>query len=163
MALKATFQWPWRAPVTTPLYSAPEVPALARGFGTSAVQELVLCSLVLTYLTNVTWMAGGLSDMSFATIYLKHAPGGLKTEFLSFLACGLSLYFLKTGWLSIFFRSSTEPNPNVVNSWLPMEGVQVEEVLCCVWHVVIGCNLLWGLLSLAFMSGIFTKDKLITD
>ena len=61
--------------MTTPLYSAPEVPGTWQGgLVLPPVQELVVCSLVLTYLANVTWMAGGESDMSFATIYLKHVP-----------------------------------------------------------------------------------------
>ena len=98
------------------------------------VQEIgVFSSLVLTtYLTNVTWMAGGLSDMSFATIYLKHVPGGLKT--VPIIPGMRSQSLLPEDGMAVrfFFRSSTEPNPNVVNSWLPMEGVQVEEVLCCV-------------------------------
>ena len=89
------------APVTTPLYSAPEVPALARG--------LVLCSLVLTYLTNVTWMAGGLSDMSFATIYLKHVPGGLKT--VPIIPGMRSQSVLPEDGIAVRFFFVRQPNP----------------------------------------------------
>ena len=107
------------------------------GVCASVVQELVLCLLVLT---NVTWMPGGLSNMSFCNNLLKTCPWGpwrsKDISYHSWHAVSVSTSWKRDGCQS--FVRLVSPNqvqlaPNAIQ--IVVECRSMPRIPGCQWQV----------------------------